>query len=502
MTICGYAPDDLLYHKNFIDAIEQSLQQIIKETEGIAAVVGLVRRNFLKGEKPLFNSAAIISDGKLLGFQDKWLLPNYDVFRERRYFEPGHDTRVWEIKGHKVGVIICEDIWKHAGYVDDNYQRDPVLALKDLQPDILLNLSASPYQYQKPHVRVKVCGKAAVTLNCPVILCCQVGANDQLVFDGYSVYVDEEGHLRQLGKGFEEDFMLIDTKAALCPCPFQYDDEANLFEALTLGVKDYFRKSGFKRAIVGLSGGIDSALVACIAKEALGSENVIGVSMPSRYSSPESVKDAKELAKRLGIQYKSIPIEPFFETSLETLKPHFGGKAVDVTEENIQARIRGMILMALSNKFHDIVLSTGNKSELALGYCTLYGDMCGGLGVIADLNKTKVYTLCRWYNRDEEWIPLSTLEKAPSAELRPEQKDSDSLPDYGIIDAVLEGYVENYLSVNDICEMYKIPLEIVSNVVRMIHAAEYKRRQGPPVLRVTKKSFGVGRSYPIIQGWS
>ncbi len=501
LTICGYAPEDLLYHKNFLDTMEQCLEQIVKETEGIAVVVGLIRRNFFQGEKPLFNSAAIIENRKLLGFQDKWLLPNYDVFRERRYFEPGHDTRIWNIAGKKVGVIICEDIWKHAGYVDDNYQRDPVLALKPFAPDILLNLSASPYQYQKPHIRVKVCGKAAKTLNCPVVLCCQVGANDQLIFDGYSVFVDEEGHLRQLAKGFEEDLMFVDTKAAICPCPFSYDDDANLFAALKLGVKDYFRKSGFQKAIIGISGGIDSALVACIAKEALGAENVVGVLMPSRYTSETSTRDAQELVKRLGIQHKMIPIESMFAEALTTLSPHFEGKKPDITEENLQARLRGLTLMALSNKFNHIVLSTGNKSELAVGYCTLYGDMCGGLGVIADVMKTRVYKLVHWYNQQQETIPQSIIHKAPSAELRPDQKDSDYLPDYAVLDSVLEGYVENYMAVNDISEMYNIPLEIVSNIVRMIHAAEYKRRQGPPVLRVTKKSFGVGRSYPIVQGW-
>lgn len=501
LTICGYPPEDLVLHPSFIDSMEQHLEQIIKQSQGLTVIVGLARRNCLKGEKPLFNSAAIIHDGELLGFQDKWLLPNYDVFRERRYFEPGHDTRIWEVNGKKIGIIICEDIWKHSGYVDDNYERDPVEALKEHNPDVLLNLSASPYQFQKPHVRVKVCGKAAQTLNCPVVLCCQVGANDQLIFDGYSIFVDEKGHLRQLGKSCEEDFMVVDTNAQACPCPFTYDDMQNLFDALVLGVRDYFHKSGFQTALLGLSGGIDSAVVAAITKEALGAENVIGVAMPSRYTSNQSIEDAKLLAQNLDIVYKEIPIESVFEGYLQLLGPHFDGAHPDVTEENIQARIRGMILMALSNKFNQIVLSTGNKSELALGYCTLYGDMCGGLGVIADVVKTDVFALARWYNREKEYIPQSIIIKPPSAELKPNQKDLDTLPDYGIIDAVLKGYVEDYLSVNDIVDKYELPLEIVSNLVRKIHSAEYKRRQGPPILRVSKKSFGVGRSYPIVQGW-
>lgn len=501
LTICGYAPDDLLLHRNFINSMEQHLEQIINKTRGITAVVGLARRNTYKGEKALFNSAAVIQNGELLGFQDKWLLPNYDVFRERRYFEPGHDTKVWHINGKRVGIIICEDIWKHSGYVDDNYERDPVLAINEYKPDVLLNLSASPYQYQKPHTRAKVCGKAAKTLNCPVILCCQVGANDQLIFDGYSIYVDENGHLRQLAKGFEEDFMMVDLEAKACPCPFEYDSMSNLFSALQLGVKDYFRKSGFQKAVLGLSGGIDSAVVAVIAKEALGSENVIGVAMPSQYSSEGSVKDAEKLAKNLGIEFHLLPIESVFHSYKDMLAPQFKDLPEDVTEENIQARIRGMTLMALSNKFNYIVLSTGNKSELALGYCTLYGDMCGGLGVIADVSKTKVYDLARWYNRNGEIIPEDTITKPPSAELRPGQIDLDSLPDYQIIDNVLEGYVEDYLTNGDISKKYDIPAEIVSNLIRKIHRAEYKRRQGPPILRVSKKSFGVGRSYPIVQGW-
>lgn len=504
LSICGYPPEDLVYHRSFIDSMELHLERIAKASKGITVLVGLARRAVIEGEKHLHNSAAIISNGHILGFQDKWLLPTYDVFDERRYFEPGHSTRVWEIGGKRVGVIICEDIWQHAGYVDyTRYERDPVLALKPLKPDVLLNLSASPYQFQKPDIRVDVCAKAAKTLGCPVILCCQVGANGQIIFDGYSVHVNEEGKLCHLGKGFQEDKMLVDLEANICPCPFKYDTMGNLVEALSLGVKDYFAKFGFSKACLGLSGGIDSALVAYIAKKALGKENVLGISMPSRYTREGSRDDAKDLAERLGIQFKEIPIEGPFNEFLNLLQPYFEGKESDITEENLQARIRGIILMAMSNKHGYIVLSTGNKSEVALGYATLYGDMCGGLGVIADVTKTKVYDLCRYINKVEgkEVILESIIKRAPSAELRPDQIDLDSLPEYGVIDNVLEGYVENYLSIDEISEKYGIGQELVLDLVQRIHAAEYKRRQGPPILRVSKKSFGVGRRYPIVQNW-
>ena len=504
LMLCGYPPEDLVFHRSFIDSMMLHLERIVKASKGLTVIVGVIRRNLEEGEKHLLNSAAVIHDGHLLGFQDKWLLPTYDVFDERRYFDPGKKTRVWNIKGKKVGLIICEDIWQHAGYVDyTRYKRDPVLALAEYQPDILLNISASPYQFQKPDVRVNVCAKAADTLKCPVVMCCQVGANGQIIFDGYSVYVNEKGQLCQLGKGFAEDEMLVDLEAQMSPVPFEYDSHTNLLNALKLGVKDYFAKFGFEKALVGLSGGIDSALVAYIAAKALGPENVTGVSMPSCYTTSQSKNDAKELAERLGIQFIEIPIKEPFDAFLHLLEPHFKGKKGDITEENLQARIRGIILMALSNKHGYIVLSTGNKSEVALGYSTLYGDMCGGLGVIGDVIKTKVYDLCNHINKVEkkEVILDSIIKKPPSAELRPDQIDLDSLPEYGIVDSVLEGYVENYLSIDEIAEKYKIPQEQVVELIQRIHGAEYKRRQGPPILRVSKKSFGVGRRYPIVQRW-
>jgi len=402
MMLCGYPPEDLVFHSSFIDAIELHLERIVKASRGVTVIVGLIRRNLEEGEKHLFNSAAVIHDGHLLGYQDKQLLPTYDVFDERRYFEPGKKTNIWEINGKKVGLIICEDIWQHAGYVDyTRYKHDPVLDLLEHQPDLLLNISASPYQFQKPDMRVTVCAKAATTLKCPVVMCCQVGANGQIIFDGYSVYVNEKGELCQLGKGFQEDEMLVDLAENGGATPFEYNTLTNLLDALIMGVKDYFGKFGFEKALLGLSGGIDSALVAYIAVKALGADKVMGISMPSCYTTNQSITDAKVFAEKLGIDFVEIPINEPFDTFLHLLHPHFEEKESDVTEENVQARIRGVILMALSNKHGRIVLSTGNKSEVALGFSTLYGDMCGGLGVIGDVTKTKVYELCRHINKIE-----------------------------------------------------------------------------------------------------
>ncbi|MBS0628601.1 MAG: NAD+ synthase [Verrucomicrobia bacterium] len=500
LSICGYLPADLLLHDDFVKATGECLNPIIKASAGICVVVGLVRRNPGKG-KPLFNSAAIIYDGQVLGYHNKCLLPTYNVFDERRYFEPGKMVSTFEIKGKKIAVIICEDIWQHSGYVESQYPYDPVLDLVSHKPDILLNLSASPYQFDKPDIRIEVCANAARTLNCPVLLCCQVGGNDDLIFDGYSVCVDKHGHLRQLGKAFKEDCVLADLDAPVCNIEFHYHPMEDMYKALVLGVSDYFAKQGFTKALIGLSGGVDSALVACIAKEALGPENVLGVAMPSRYSSKESVEDARKLAENLGIGFKVISIEGPFEDYLKLLQPVFEGKPSDVTEENLQSRIRGMILMAISNKLGYIVLNTGNKSELGVGYCTLYGDMCGGLGVISDMLKAQVYEMVRWVNRKREIIPQSTIDKAPSAELRPNQKDTDSLPEYDIVDKVMIGYIEDHLSAKKIAKKYQIPQEVVDDLIHRIHAAEYKRRQGPPGLRVSKRAFSVGRRFPIVHHW-
>ncbi len=502
LTICGYPPEDLLLFQDFLDAVEAGLQKIIPQTNGLMVVVGTIRKSAQVKEKSLYNSAAIIQDKKLMGFYDKCLLPTYDIFDERRYFLRGEGAQIWEWKGKKIGVLICEDMWQHSGFMKNiHYSVDPVMDLEASNPDLILNLSASPYQFQKPDTRVKVCEKAAQTLKCPVILCAQAGSNDQLVFDGYSVYVDKEGRLCQLAKGFDEDEMLVDTEMSACPCPFEYDPMRDLYRALILGTKDYFHKQGFKKGIIGISGGIDSALVACIAVEALGKENVYGVYMPSPYSSPSSLEDARALAKNLGIKLDEISIEPPFQTYLTLLKPYFHSKPDDVTEENLQARIRGTILMALSNKLGHILLSTGNKSEMAMGYCTLYGDMAGGLAVISDVLKTQVYALSKWINRKQEIIPRSTIEKPPSAELRLNQKDSDSLPEYDIIDSVVEAYVEGFMSPKEIMKKYNLDKLVVMDLIKRIHRSEYKRRQAPPGIRVSKQAFRVGRRSPIVQGW-
>ena len=504
MMLCGYPPEDLLFHRSFIDSMMFHLEHIVKASHGITVIIGMVRRNIEGGEKGLFNSAAVIHNGHLLGFQDKWLLPTYDLFDEYRYFDPGKKMQVWNIKGKNVGITICEDIWQHSDCVTyTHYTRDPVLILVKHRLDLLLNLSASPYQLQQPHLRMNVCTKVATTLRVPILMCCQVGANDQVIFDGYSIYADEKGRICQMGRGFVEDEMFIELGGTKNAVPFNHNLYENLLDALTLGVKDYFAKCAFNTALVGISGGVDSALVAYIAARALGPENVIGVSMPSYCTSPQSRRDAREQAKRLQIQFIEIPIDRSFESILNWLKPHFKGKSGGVTEENLQARIRGMVLMALSNTFGYIVLSTGNKSEVALGYSTLYGDMCGGLGVIGDVTKTQVYALCNYINGREstERILHSIIQKPPSAELRPNQLDTDSLPPYDIVDRVLKEHVENYRSIDEISEKCKIAHEQVIELIQRIYGAEYKRRQGPIILRVSKKSFGVGFRYPIVQKW-
>jgi len=502
LAICGYPPEDLLCHASFIDEMEKSLQKIIESSSGLMVIVGLARLNLSNEGKPLFNSAAIIVDGKLLGFYDKWLLPTYDVFDERRYFEPGKNVGCWEYKGKKLGITICEDIWAHSGSIESSlYRVDPIQTLLAYQPDLILNLSASPYHFQKLDTRLQVCRLVSKSVKAPIIMCCQVGGNDQLVFDGSSIYLDAEKDQYRVAKSFQEDDFLIDLEAPIQESTYVHEPICDLYQALILGTRDYLHKQNFTKVCLGLSGGIDSALAASIAVDALGAENVLCVNMPSIYSSSASIKDAEQLAHNLKTLFYQIPIHKPFETFQELLAPYFQEKEVDVTEENLQARIRGNILMALSNKHGYIVLSTGNKSEMALGYCTLYGDMAGGLAILSDLTKGQVYTLARWINREKEVIPISIIEREPSAELRLNQKDSDSLPDYDIVDAVVTAYLENYLDIAQIASRYQIPFELVQELVVRIHKAEYKRRQAPPGIRVSKKAFRVGRCYPIVQKW-
>lgn len=502
LTITGYPPEDLLLLAHFIKEVEKQLEEIIPHTANLAAIVGLPRRAEF-GEKYLFNSAAILNNGELLGYQDKILLPTYDVFDERRYFEPGKEIQLWELSGKKIAVTICEDIWQHSELIaQTSYRIDPVLEYSKLKPDLLINLSSSPFSIHKAKNRLRVCEKVAHTVQAPVVLCNQVGGNDSLIFDGYSLVFGKDGLLKKYAKGFEEDLLIVepfDNNQKSCSFPIHETEDT--YKALVLGVRDYFLKSNFHRACLGLSGGIDSALVACIAKEALGCENVLGVSMPSCYSSKEGTEDAKRLSCNLDIQFSSIPIEGPFTSYLNLLNPYFQNRTQDSTEENIQARIRGMILMAISNKLEYIVLSTGNKSELALGYATLYGDMCGGLAVISDVAKKQVYDLAHWINRDKEIIPRGILSREPSAELRPNQKDSDSLPPYEMIDNVLAAYVEEHQSCEEIVKKYHYPIALVEDLIKRIHRNEYKRRQAAPGLRITEKSFSVGRHFPIVQRW-
>lgn len=498
LTLTGYPPDDFLLLPHFIKSLDAYLEKIKMASKGIVVIVGTPRYG---EEGKLYNSAAIFSDGVLLGYQDKTLLPTYDVFIERRYFEPAKEVQLWNLCGKKIGITICEDLWQHSNLLKASpYERDPVLDLAEENPDIVLNLSASPYSVEKAQRRLKVCSLAAKTLRCPVLLCNQVGGNDGLIFDGYSTCVNAKGKLIGFGKGFEEDYFIVDTENEVLKQLPEASNE-DLYSALVLGVRDYFQKSGFSKACLGLSGGIDSALVACIAADALGPKNVLAVGMPSCYSLECSLTDAEQLAKNLGISFKSVPIMPVYDTYLSVLDPLFKGKNPDITEENLQARIRGMILMALSNKHGYIVLSTGNKSELAMGYATLYGDMCGGLGVISDLTKRQVYQLSNWINCEKEIIPWNTIKREPSAELRPNQKDSDSLPSYDIVDNVLQAYVEDHYSPEEIATKFNYKLDLVKDLIRRIHRNEYKRRQSPPGLRVSEKAFWIGRRFPIVQRW-
>ncbi len=499
LTLCGYFPEDLLLDPSMIEAVERKLEEIGPKTIGMFVVVGCPRWNASREEKPLYNSAAVFADGKLLGFKDKTLLPTYDVFDERRYFEPGGEEPIWEYRGKKIAVTICEDVWEHSRRLggEAHYRRDPIAELKKKKPDLLLNLSGSPYSFRRKETRLGVFQAVAKTLHCPVVFCNQVGANDQLVFDGHSFSFDEKAELVQMAKGFVEEDLIFDLNQKNLPQKLEERAIPDLYAALCLGVKDYFHKQGFQRALIGLSGGIDSALVTCIAKDALGAKNVFALTMPSRFSSRGSIEDSVKLTKTLGIELKDISIEPIFQSYLHLLEPSFLGKKWDETEENLQSRIRGMILMAFSNKFGHLLLNTGNKSEMALGYCTLYGDMAGGLGVLHDVTKLRVYELAKYVGV----IPESILKKMPSAELRENQSDLEVLPPFEILDPILEDYLEKRLEVEEIAKKRGQKPEFVREIVQRIHRAEYKRRQAPISIRVTQKAFSKGRVVPIVQKW-
>lgn len=503
LALCGYFPEDLLLDRSMIDACAKKLEIIAPETRGLFAVVGLPRFNESGREKPLFNSAAVFADGILLGFKNKKILPTYDVFDERRYFEPGKDALIWEYKGKRIGITICEDVWQHTKSVKEtSYYSDPILELKQQRPNIVLNLSASPFCFGKRGLRNAVFQGAAKTLKCPVVCCNQVGANDQLIFDGHSLAIDSSGALIAMAKGFEEDILIVDIKKRQAPSFFvESSPIQEVHDGLVLGVRDYFHKQGFTKAVIGLSGGIDSAVTACIAVEALGKENVCSFTLPSRFSSESSLQDAHTVAKNLGISIQEISIDATFQHYLDLLEPIFKKKTFDITEENLQARIRTMILMAFSNKEGPIMLYPGDKSEMAMGYTTLYGDLAGGLGVLLDVTKTRVYQLGRVINQKKLLIPDSIFTKAPTPELKEGQKTSDSLPLYEILDPIIEDYIEEGLGLEEISKKRGQTLEYVKKIVHQIHLAEYKRRQAPIGLRITQKAFAKGRYVPIVQKW-
>jgi NAD+ synthase/NAD+ synthase (glutamine-hydrolysing) len=499
LTLTGYPPRDLLERPAFLKAADRALRRVARSARGIAATVGTVLPNRGPGN-PLFNAAVTVKDGRILHVARKVLLPNYDVFDEDRYFEPAPGpARPFSLGGLAIGVTVCEDIWNTHPVRRPLYDRDPVRELAKARPDVVVNLSASPFHRDKLAIRQGILASASRRLRCPVLYCNLVGGNDDLVFDGASMAVDAKGRLVSRAPDFEEDLLVFGTVLPRRDVrPVSADDAESQYRALVLGTRDYVRKCGFTRVLVGLSGGIDSALVACIAVEALGSENVLGVTMPSPYSSRGSVEDSRTLANALGIDFRVLPITGAFRASLKALAPAFRGARPGLAEENLQARLRGMFLMALSNKSGRLVLSTGNKSELAVGYCTLYGDMCGGLAVISDLPKHQVYRLARHANRHRRLIPEAVFRKAPSAELRPNQTDQDTLPPYDVLDAVLKHHVEDRWEPSRIVKAgYR--RSTVAKVVRWVAGNEYKRRQMAPGLKVTTKAFGIGRRMPLAQ---
>jgi NAD+ synthetase len=504
LALCGYPPRDLVEQPEFVQRSEEELQRLARLLPPLPALVGYVRRSHAGQGKPVANAAALLHGGKVALDYAKILLPSYDVFDESRYFEPGNAIGLYEFAGFRLGVTICEDTWNDKHFWKKRlYPRDPVEECVHAGANLLLNIASSPYNTEKIQLRHDMLQTIARQRRIPVVYVNHVGGNDQLVFDGSSMAFNARGELVARAQSFEEDLVVFDTTDGVKEIhPAPASETEAVYQALHLGVRDYVGKCGFQKVIVGLSGGIDSSLVATLAADAVGPENVLGVSMPGPYSSPGSLRDAGALAARLGVDFRVVPITPIFESYLSTLDPAFEGLPRDVTEENIQARIRGNILMALSNKFGALVLSTGNKSELGVGYCTLYGDMAGGLAVIADVPKTLVYELARYVNRAGERIPQACLEKAPSAELRPNQTDQDTLPPYEVLDVILRAYIEENLSAQEIVAKYGLDSALVRETIRRVNGAEYKRQQAPPTLKVTAKAFGIGRRYPIAQKFS
>jgi NAD+ synthase (glutamine-hydrolysing) len=499
LSVCGYPPRDLVERPSFLAHNRENAERIAAKTQGIAVICGLVTPAESDTGKSAMNSAALLIDGRVAFVQSKMLLPTYDVFDEMRNFAPARSQELFSFCGNRMALTICEDAWNDKQFWGKRlYALDPVDALIRAGGTFVLNISASPFWIGKRELRRDMLASIARQHKVPVVMVNQVGGNDSLVFDGSSLVLNAEGEIIAQGKSFEEDLILFDSKSLTGAIHEQIPgDEASVYSALVLGTRDYMHKCGFQKAIVGLSGGIDSALTAVIAADAVGPENVFGVGMPGPYSSEGSISDARVLARNLDIRFEVLPISQVFEAYRETLQYVFKGCAEDVTEENIQSRARGTLLMALSNKFGAIVLSTGNKSELGVGYCTLYGDMVGGLAVISDVPKTLVYRLSRYVNSRRAVIPEPTLDKPPSAELRPDQKDSDSLPPYEVLDAVLEDYVEDLKPPERIAAERGFDIEVVQRVICMVERAEYKRQQAAPGLKISPKAFGYGRRFPI-----
>ncbi len=499
MTITSYPPRDLLEKDSFIEENLRKLDEIADWTHGIGVICGFADRNLTGTGKNLFNAAAFLHEGRIVSRQYKSLLPTYDVFDEARYFEPASEREILRFKEKAVAVSICEDVWNDKDFWKRRlYPIDPAEELMRKGGEVLINISASPYSTGKLSLRQKMLCKIARKYKRPFIYVNQVGGNDELLFDGASFAINAEGEVAAQCRDFEEDMVVYDTDNQYGPVHPVSNGEASVLRALVMGTRDYTQKCGFSKAVLGLSGGIDSSLTVVIAVQALGKDNVLAVMMPSPYSSKGSLEDAKRLANTLGIQYRIIPITSIFRTYEDSLREIFKGKEPDVTEENIQARIRGNLLMAISNKFGYLVLTTGNKSEVAMGYSTLYGDMAGGLAVISDVPKTLVYGLAKHVNRKREIIPLEIIEKEPSAELRPNQRDRNSLPPYDILDGILKAYVEDNLNPEAIVGL-GYPSQLVEDVILRVDANEFKRRQAVPGLRVTSKAFGMGRRLPIAQ---
>jgi NAD+ synthetase len=506
LFLCGYPPRDLLLRDDFITANLTALNETAKNIGAIPLCVGYVDRNPEKPGRALRNSAAVLQNRKILWRTHKSLLPTYDVFDEDRYFEPAQKIAPFEFNGRKLGITICEDIWNDEDFWPERlYRRDPIKELIGQGAEMILNISASPWHDGKEKKRLEMLQRVACDEQIPLAQVNLVGANDELIFDGHSVALDSRGEFIALGKGFAEDIFVAELDESGKRKAESGNDflarEAQIFSALSLGIRDYVRKCGFKSVILGLSGGIDSALVAVLAADALGAENVLGVAMPARYSSSGSLSDAEALAKNLGIRYEVLPIEPSFQAVEKQLAKVFAGTKPNETEENLQSRLRGVTLMALSNKFGALVLTTGNKSEMAVGYCTLYGDMNGALAPIADVLKTDIYKIARWVNREREIIPQNSISKPPSAELRPDQTDQDSLPPYETLDAILDLYVVKNLGKEEIVAR-GFDAAIVNDVLNKINFSEYKRRQAAPGLKISPRAFGMGRRIPIAQKFS